>query len=537
MDAKLPGIVVTGASGFVGRHFLASAVGRYRLFCLARRSRREVGIPEHENMRWSQVDVANWDTLRGVVSCIKEHGGASIVLHLAGYYDFHNMAHPEYERTNVLGTRNVLKMAGQIGIERFMFASSLAACRFPPTGSVIDEDSVCDADFAYAQSKHRGEEMIRECADQFPSVIVRMAAIFSDWCEYPPLYVFLRTWLSDGWNARILGGRGLSAVPYLHISDLVALFHRIIEQQGSLARVAVVNASPNHCTNHLQLFEAATRDYFGETIEPRLMPRALAAVGVQLRWWLGRLLGKPPFEAPWMMRYIDKQLNVNATRSHELLGWEPTPRFDVARRLLLMIENMKSRREIWTERNEAALRRVADRPNLRIAKVLDDLREDLVETIVQTVSDPSNTGRFCSSPNMDQEVLRGLVRLLYQVLVTAVRTRDRQLVRHYAQILAMRRRDEGFTVTQVQAFLTMVGDTITRSLRQDPDLVGQEQSIHDHVQLGFQLAVDGAEDAYDALGQGLPQALGGQYGGIELPSDAGDLERLVHQLEDVCGDG
>ena len=46
MDEKLPGMVVTGASGFVGRHFLASAGGRYRLFCLARRSRQEAAIPD-----------------------------------------------------------------------------------------------------------------------------------------------------------------------------------------------------------------------------------------------------------------------------------------------------------------------------------------------------------------------------------------------------------------------------------------------------------------------------------------------------------
>ncbi|MBU2501693.1 NAD(P)-dependent oxidoreductase, partial [bacterium] len=118
MDKQLPGIVVTGASGFVGRHFLASAVGRYRLFCLARRSRTEAGVPEDPNLRWTQVDIAKWDTMRQVVNCVKEHGGADYVLHLAGYYDFKFMEHPEYERTNVLGTRNVLKLAKQLGVKR-----------------------------------------------------------------------------------------------------------------------------------------------------------------------------------------------------------------------------------------------------------------------------------------------------------------------------------------------------------------------------------------------------------------------------------
>ena len=34
----------------------------------------------------------------------------------------------------------------------------------------------------------------------------------ANWCEYAPLYVFLSTWLSKKWNARILGGRGASAI-------------------------------------------------------------------------------------------------------------------------------------------------------------------------------------------------------------------------------------------------------------------------------------------------------------------------------------
>ena len=111
MDVNLPGIVVTGASGFIGRNFLEAMSDRFRLFCMARRSQKEAGIPKHDNINWTQVDIAKWDTLRDVVRCIKNNGGADYVIHLAGYYDFSNKDNPEYERTNVNGTRNVLKLA------------------------------------------------------------------------------------------------------------------------------------------------------------------------------------------------------------------------------------------------------------------------------------------------------------------------------------------------------------------------------------------------------------------------------------------
>ena len=217
---SLPSIIVTGASGLVGRHFLDAAKDDYLIFALCRRSQREAGVPEHPNIKWLRVDIADWSALKAVMQRVKRFGGADFILHLAAYYDFGYGDSPEYIRTNVNGTRHVLEQAKWLCIRRIIFASSLAACEFPPPGGLVTEQTPADADFAYAKTKRIGEEMMREYSRWFSCSTVRFAAIFTDWCEYPPLYVFLRTWLSRGWNARILGGRGESAVTYIHISDI-----------------------------------------------------------------------------------------------------------------------------------------------------------------------------------------------------------------------------------------------------------------------------------------------------------------------------
>ena len=535
MDTSLPGLVVTGASGFIGRHVLASFAGRYRLFCLARRSRREAGVPDYENMRWTQVDIARWDTMRQVVTCIKENGGAAYVLHLAGYYDFHNMENPEYDRTNVLGTRNVLKLAKQLGVQRFLFASSLAACPFPSEDEIVDEDTAPTATFAYARSKRAGEEMVAENTEWFPASILRLAAVYSDWCEYPPLYVFLRTWLSRSWNARILGGKGQSAVTYIHIQDLVRLIHRVLEKSDQLPRFSVYNVSPSHVTTHEDLFKAATRYFYGEDVTPLCLPRWLAGPGVLLRWWLGRLTRRLPFEAPWMVRYIDRQLRIDASRTEAALDWKPARRLDVTRRLLLMIENMKSRSEAWSMRNEAAMRRVARRPNLVLYDVLEEIRDETVDRIIDYISLPVNKDRFCRYRTMDPETQRWFVALVYQVLSTAVRSRDLQLVRHYAQVIAVRRRKEGFSVDQVCDFLGTIGEIIADALRERSELADLGQLIHDHVTLSFQLAIDGVEDVFDMMDSQIDEFQAGERG-LELPATASDLEHMVHQLESICED-
>jgi nucleoside-diphosphate-sugar epimerase len=534
VDRSLPGVVVTGASGFIGRHFLVNAVGKYRVFCLARRSRREAGIPEYRDQRWTQVDIAEWDTMREVVRCIKDHGGAEHVLHLAGYYDFHNMDHPQYDRTNVEGTRNVLKLARQVGASRFLFASSLAACEFPAGEDVLDEDAPADAPFAYARTKRQGEEMVRQHADFFAVSVLRLAAVFSDWCEYPPMYKLMETWLGPAWNRHVLGGRGESAVPYIHIQDVLRMIDVVIARSAELPRHRIYNVSPNHVTTHRQLFDMANRYFFGHAPSPVCLPRWLAGPGVWTRYQLGRLRGSPPFEAPWMTKYIDKQLRVDASRTHRELGWEPRERHDVSRRLLFMIENMKSQVGAWRQRNERALQRVAQRPNLIISNELNEICEELAQEIAAHLTHPDYRERYCRYHEMERDTLLWFITLVLQVLSTSIRTADRQLFLHYSRVIATRRLNEGFSEEQVNRFLMALCRFTETALLGREVLATLKQEVHDQVTLSFQLAVDGIADVFDGMiekGGGLED-----YGMGEIPRTSDGLALLVKRLSDVCED-
>jgi hypothetical protein len=257
--------------------------------------------------------------------------------------------------------------------------------------------------------------------------------------------------------------------------------------------------------------------------------------GVYLRWKLGVWQGSPPFEAPWMLDYVDRQLRVDASQTRRTLGWAPAPRLEVTRRLLVMIENLKSRREVWNQLNLAALTRVSDRPNLMVAAALDDLREELTEQVVETINDPANASRLPGYQRMDRDVLTWYVTLFYQILATAVRTRDRQLVRQHAQIIAYRRRHEGFEASEMQVFLDVFRRVVTEALRERDELKGLEQAIHDHVTLTCQLTADDVADVFDTTFQPPPEILG-RYQEINVPRESADLERVVHELQDICGD-
>lgn len=330
---SLPRLVLTGASGFVGRRFLEVAKRHYSIIVINRRSQAECRVPAHRNIKWHELNLAHKEELAPLFRALELGGGADFVVHLAAYFDFTGQDHPEYHDTNVQGLRNLLELSRGLGLRRFVFASSVAACQFPPAGELLTEDSPPDGSHPYSVSKRVGEEMLREYVEDFPSVVVRFGALFSDWCEYPPLYFFLKSWLSETWSARVLGGRGRSAVPYLHVQDAARFLLAVLAKSEGLAPVEILLASSDGAVSHRQLFEAATASFFGSAEQPIFMPKGLARPGMWLRDLAGRAVGSRPFERPWMARYIDLQLSVDAQRTRERISWQPHPRLDVLRRV------------------------------------------------------------------------------------------------------------------------------------------------------------------------------------------------------------
>ncbi len=341
------GIIITGATGFVGSYLVEHLSRNHQIFALDRRWPADGIISEAVNVEWFQVDIGHFDSLGSVFRQIKALGGAEFLVHLAGYYDFTGEEHPEYLQTNVTGTRNLLDHSTALSLKKFIFTSSLAACPFPEPGQAITEETPPLATTPYGRSKRLGEEMLYEYRDSVPACIVRLAAIFSDWGQYALLDNFLQTWSSHRWNRRLLAGRGQSAVPYLHVQDLLSFYDRVIEKHTDLEPLEVLQASPDGCTTHRELFREATRCFYGTPRTPVYVPHWLAGVGLWLREQWGRLTDDMPFERAWMRAYIDLQLNIDASRTRRRLDWSPRPERHILRRLPLMIETMRHRPEEW----------------------------------------------------------------------------------------------------------------------------------------------------------------------------------------------
>lgn len=494
-----PTLVVTGASGFLGRHLLDACKERFRIVGLARRSQAHAGAPVHPNISWHQVDIGDREALERVFGDIAAHGGARYLVHLAAHYDFSGVEHPEYWRTNVDGLRNVLDLSCGLGLERFVFSSSVAACPMPRPGEVIDETTPATGEHIYARTKRIGESMVREYAERFPSTIVRFAALFSDWCEYAPLFMFLSTWLSSAWNARVLGGRGRSAIPYLHVLEAVHLVDTVLRRSQTLESGGVLNASPDGAVTHLELFQAATAYQFGTAHRPVLMPKILCGPGMAVRMLAGKLSGEVPFERPWMARYIDTSLTVDARRTRSTLGWTPRERLEILKRIPFLLENRRADPEQWSRRNRAAMKQVELRPNLKIYRLLEKHEAGILETFTQATmaaDAPPSLARYRRLPVEQQHWHH---RLALRQLMNAVRLRDRSGFMAYCRDLAEYRAQQGFTADEVEQALEELNRICILTLGFDDDSLAVRPYLDQEITTTLRFGADRVQETFESL--------------------------------------
>lgn len=528
-ETKLPSILVTGASGFIGSYLIDYFKEDYKIYAIARRSRKEASIPYHPNLHWMQCDISNPISLNEALDYVSNEGGVDFIVHLAAYYDFTYKDNPIYDIVNVNGTKNMLESAKRVGIRRFIFASSLAACEFPTDGELVTEKTPPNANYYYARSKKVGEELVKVYSKYFPCSVIRFAAVFSDWCEFAPLYKFLLSWLTKNIYSRMFCGKGESAIPYIHIRDLCQLLKIIFNKSNVLPNFDIYSASPDASTSHREIFEISTRYFFGEPIKPIPIPKLIAYPGLVLKYFLKFILfsSEKPFEKLWMIKYIDKKLNIDSSYTREKLDWKPTERYYLTRRLLFLLEKMKSHPDEWHVKNEAALKRIAKRTNLIIYEKMIEQKEAILTKIITKIIYQDSKEVFSQYKQMDSNDFQCYISAIYHLLLASIRSSDRSLFLQYIDKIAIRRFAEGYESQILCNTLKVFNDIIVNHLISYKELSNIKQELYDNVGLTMQIAQDEIEDLYDGLIEKMPGEI---LTRSSMLPDCKELQKIIRQL-------
>jgi dihydroflavonol-4-reductase len=308
-------VLVTGGTGFVGANVVRELVAlgaAVRVLARPGSDRRA--------LEGLAVEVVEGDLLDRA-SLARAVRGVATVYHVAADYRLWARHPMELHRVNVDGTRAMLEVAGEAGVKRVVYTSTVGALGIPPDGTPGTEDtpvSLADMVGPYKASKFLGERVAVELAGRgLPVVIVNPSAPVGPWDVKPtPTGQMIVDFMRGRMFATL--DTGLNIV---HVRD-VARGHLLAAERGRIGERYILG----HVRGNLSLADIGRvlAEITGRPAPRLRVPYAVAWCGAACTEAVARLTGRPPAVPLTAVRMARKRMYFSPAKAVRELGLPQT---------------------------------------------------------------------------------------------------------------------------------------------------------------------------------------------------------------------
>jgi dihydroflavonol-4-reductase len=314
-------IFVTGATGFVGHHVakaLAAEGADLRLL-----TRKSSNLANLEGIKGDTFvgDLADPESIKNALR------GMDAVVHVAADYRLWIPAPAAMYKANVEGTRELLRLAREAGVRRFVYTSSVATMHFRTDGIVINEDTpvtLGDMVGHYKRSKFLAEQEAIKAAQSGQQVMILNPTTPigpNDRKPTPTGRIFV-DFLNGKFPAYMDTGLNL-----VDVSE-VARAHVLALTQGTAGRRYILGGENLTLKQILDKMSAIT----GIPSPSVKIPFAVAATYAFFEEWItGRIRGREPRATLEEVRMGRKKMFASSARAQAELGFRILPIYPAMR--------------------------------------------------------------------------------------------------------------------------------------------------------------------------------------------------------------
>jgi dihydroflavonol-4-reductase len=314
-------IFLTGSTGFVGHHVanaLSAQGADLRLL-----TRKTSNLRNLEGIRGETVvgDLLEPESLRSAIA------GCDAVVHVAADYRLWIPNPAAMYRANVDGTRELLRLAYEAGVKRFVYTSSVATMHFRTDGIVINEDTpvtLTDMVGHYKRSKYLAEQEAVKAAQAGQQVIILnpTTPIGPNDAKPTPTGRIFVDFLNGKFPAYIDTGMNLVDVAE------VARAHALALTTGRPGRTYILGGENLTLKQILDKMSAIT----GIPSPTVKIPIAVAATYAFFEEWItGRIRGREPRATLEEVRMGRKKMFASSARAQQELGFRIVPVYEAMR--------------------------------------------------------------------------------------------------------------------------------------------------------------------------------------------------------------
>lgn len=277
-------ILITGATGYIGRHLVVRLVAQDRRpRCLVRDIKRATGILPADKVDLVQGDTTSPSSLEAAVQ------GVDTVVHVAFMTaERKQSAGNSYEKTNVQGTANLIKAAKKAGVKRIIEMSGL--------GTRPDKPG------SYMQGRYMAEKMLKESGLDW--TIIQPSVLFG---KNAPFFKGLTNLIRTTPVVPLVGGGKIMFQP-IYVGDVVTVIIKVLEEPGRTRNKTYTIGGPEYYS-YTQIINALLQAMHKSRIKaPAPMP--LVGVGAAV---MEAVLPRPPLTKAAMALFtFDNTTDLNS---------------------------------------------------------------------------------------------------------------------------------------------------------------------------------------------------------------------------------
>jgi nucleoside-diphosphate-sugar epimerase len=313
--------LVTGATGLLGAHLLASLIKAGKFTRAIRRSKSKMNLVEKtfrrqnlavDSVEWIEADVTDIFSIQKAMTDVEN------VYHCAAVVSFNPSSAGYMMNVNVNGTANVVNAAIEYGIKKFCHVSSTAALGRSEENILITEESHwlnSKHNSVYAISKYGAErEVWRGIEEGLNAVIINPCVILG-----------AGDWNTD--SSRLLGqvAKGLNFFPaggnaFVDVLDVVEVMMQLMQKGISKERFLVMSENKSYKEIFRMIAEA-----LGKKPPSIKINTMMASAAWRAEWIRSRVFNKSPLVTREMMHSSSRTYQYSNEKIQKTLGYEFIP--------------------------------------------------------------------------------------------------------------------------------------------------------------------------------------------------------------------